>query len=79
MHDLELQTFDIDLDICRAPAVLLEIESRWTERYGYKPEDIFALMAKAGYSYETMTSAGPMQPTSITADLQRGNNFLFTR
>jgi len=62
-----------------APAVLLEIESRWTERYGYKPEDIFALMAKAGYSYQTITSAGPTQPTSITADLQRGNNFLFTR
>ncbi|MEJ7783918.1 MAG: FkbM family methyltransferase [Solirubrobacteraceae bacterium] len=62
-----------------APAVLLEIESRWTERYGYKPEDIFALMAKAGYSYQTITAAGPMQATTIAADLQRGNNFLFTR
>lgn len=81
VEGLELKVMHGALEILarHAPAVLLEIESRWTERYGYKPEDIFALMAKAGYSYETMTSAGPMQPTSITADLQRGNNFLFTR
>lgn len=60
-----------------APAVLLEIESRWTTRYGYKPEDIFALMATAGYGYQALTSEGPVQATSTAADLQRANNFLF--
>lgn len=60
-----------------APAVLLEIESRWTTRYGYRPEDVFAFMAAAGYGYESLTSDGPLAATSVAADLQRANNFLF--
>ncbi len=60
-----------------APAVLLEIESRWTSRYGHKPEEVFAFMARAGYGYQPLTAAGPVQATSVAADLQRGNNFLF--
>lgn len=60
-----------------APAVLLEIERRWTTRYGYEPEELFALMAQAGYSYQALTSSGPVPATSVSTDLQRGNNFLF--
>lgn len=60
-----------------APAVLLEVESRWTARFGYRPEDIFAFMAEAGYTYQTLASEGAAPPTSLDADLRRGNNFLF--
>lgn len=61
-----------------APAVLLEIEPRWTTRAGHKPEEVFALMNDAGYIYHTLTPEGPAQATTIAEDLQRGNNFLFT-
>lgn len=61
-----------------APTVMLEVEARWTRRYGYEPQDIFALMADAGYAYQTLTPEGPIQATTIAADLVRGNNFLFT-
>jgi FkbM family methyltransferase len=76
----------LELDVMRgarrtlahhAPAVLLEIESRWTTRSGYRPEELFAFMADAGYGYETLAAEGPVQATSVAADLQRSNNFLF--
>jgi len=60
-----------------APAVLLEIERRWTTRYAYEPDDIFAFMAQSGYGYQALTSEGPAQATSVIADLKRANNFLF--
>jgi FkbM family methyltransferase len=60
-----------------SPDVLLEIEPRWTTRFGYEPEALFALMTEAGYSYQTVTSAGPTKSTTVGADLKLGNNFLF--
>ena len=61
-----------------APAVLLEIEPRWTSRYGYEPQELFALMDDAGYGYQALTETGPMPATSVAADLGRANNFLFS-
>jgi len=61
-----------------APTVLLEIESRWTTRYGYQPQDIFDFMTDAGYAYQTMNANGARQSTSIESDLREANNFLFT-
>jgi len=60
------------------PAVLLEIESRWTTRYGYQPEDVFAFMTEAGYVYQAVTARGSGRSTTVAADLRLANNFLFT-
>jgi len=77
----------LELDVMRgaagtlrkhAPAVLLEIEARWTSRYGYAPVTLFTYMAEAGYGYKTITDAGPVPSTDLAADINRGNNFLFT-
>ena len=38
------------------PAIMLEIEERWTKRYGYIPEDIFSYLRGFGYSGKPILS-----------------------
>ncbi|MGH2898719.1 MAG: FkbM family methyltransferase, partial [Solirubrobacteraceae bacterium] len=61
-----------------APAVLLELEARWTRRYGYEPRELIAFMMQFGYSYELVTPDGLAAPTTLADDLRRANNLLFT-
>lgn len=60
------------------PAVMMEIEHRWTTRYGYEPQELFGLMSDCGYDYGFFD--GGLVPASgdIARDLHRANNFVFT-
>lgn len=60
-----------------SPTVLLEIEARWTARYGHTPDDVFELMAERGYRYQPLTQAGLVEATDVAADLKLTNNFWF--
>ena len=59
------------------PAVLLEIEARWTRRYSYAPSDIFAFMTSFGYEYHFFTHRLQTGSGDLTADLSVANNFVF--
>jgi FkbM family methyltransferase len=61
------------------PVIVMEIESRWTRRYGYDAEDIFDLLGELGYRHQRIV-AGEVRPTSgsIASDLADANNFIFT-
>jgi FkbM family methyltransferase len=60
------------------PQVFLEIESRWTERYGYRPAAIFDLFSSLDYEHLYFRD-GTLVPGSddIAADLSFSNNFVF--
>lgn len=60
------------------PAVLMEIETRWTERYGYSPHEIFAFMGALGYVPHYVAEAGiTALSEDPSVDLLLANNFVF--
>ena len=61
------------------PVILVEIESRWTERYGYETAEIFELLGDLGYVHERVVGGEVTPPSgSIANDLAEGNNFIFS-
>lgn len=61
------------------PALLLEISRPFCERFNYKPEDIFSLLAPLGYSYLQLMGDGKSRLGGLL-DLDvdfSGANFLF--
>jgi FkbM family methyltransferase len=44
------------------PHLIVEIEQRWTERYGYDASDVFAFLAGAGYETFERVGGGDRQP-----------------
>lgn len=60
------------------PILLLEILETWTERYHYRPEDLFVLLTALGYRYLRCTPKGVARPKStIRESLLDCHNFLF--
>lgn len=58
-----------------SPELLLEIDERWTDRYGYRPSDIFEFLDERGYGYRPIIggqlverSADPIADVALTAD-----------
>jgi len=49
------------------PVIMAEIEGRWTERYGHKPDDVIEFLKNRGYdSHKIVWDANPRK-TSLTA------------
>lgn len=55
------------------PAMLIEIEGRHTERYGYTPDDVVSWLSQRGY--EMYTWQRDWQPASLVTEQTR--NYLF--
>lgn len=62
-----------------SPELLLEIEERWTDRYGYGASEIFEFLDKQGYDYRPIIG-GELAKRSLdpVVDIGRTNDFLFT-
>jgi FkbM family methyltransferase len=61
------------------PALLLEVEERWTTRYGRNATELFDFLLALGYKYKRIR-AGAVEPpgSSTVEDLSVANNFWFT-
>lgn len=61
------------------PAVLIEIESRWTKRYQYSPREIFALLGALGYVPHYFVGTGLVRASDhhLSLDSVAVNNFVF--
>lgn len=60
------------------PALMVEIDRRYTPRFGYLPEDLFGHLAKLGYSWRWFHGEELADGMDIEEALSRTNNFLFT-
>lgn len=62
------------IDRCR-PAILCEIEERWTRRYGYMPSDLVDVLHEAGYCMLACEGKNQWRPVDqVSADY---TNYLF--
>jgi hypothetical protein len=62
------------------PTLLLEIEERWTARYGYQASEVFDAVRNLGYTkYHCFTHDGQVLPGtwSIQDDLAKAHDFCF--
>lgn len=61
------------------PRVFIEIMEQRTQRYGYRPTEIFDILHAHGYEHQGVVD-GMLTPPQATraADLRRTTNFLFT-
>ena len=64
------------------PYMQLEIDSRWTERFGYSPPDLLAYLKNRGYNYLYISEkenkvCKPRASESIGEQLAKGYNFFF--
>lgn len=59
------------------PTVLMEIEARWTRRYGYAPQAIIDLMCSFGYTRYVFADCLRPSSGNLEADLASANNFVF--
>lgn len=60
------------------PVMVIEIFENWTDRYDYKPKEIFDLLLSLGYSYrlvESNLARGSIK--NITKELEKNQNFIF--
>ena len=65
----------------QAPPLLLEIERKHTERFGYIPADLFGFLRDKGYRCKAVFN-GPKKYAfkgGLEQNLRKGNNFLFER
>jgi FkbM family methyltransferase len=62
-----------------SPELLLEIDERWTDRYGYHASEIFEFLDQRGYDYHPVIDGEIVERTAgPDADVVRTNDFLFT-
>ncbi len=62
------------------PVIILELQLKWTTRYGYRPEEVFAFLRRLGYGYRIVTPRGLRTGShyrELKGDLAAGNNFIF--
>lgn len=60
------------------PTVLVEIHEDLTQKYGYRPQEIFSLFSSMNYRYYRITEKGPREPTgNIQSELRTAHNFIF--
>jgi FkbM family methyltransferase len=60
------------------PLLVIEIEERWTRRFGHSAVDVFELLATLGYAHHCMVEWRAEPSTgSIERDLQMSSNFIF--
>lgn len=61
-----------------APELLLEIDERWTDRYGYRASEIFAFLDERGYDYLPIVDGDLVRRSADAAtDVARTSDFLF--
>ena len=62
-----------------SPELLLEIDERWTDRYGYHASDIFEFLDERGYDYHPIIDGEILERSNDPAlDVARTTDFLFT-
>lgn len=59
------------------PVLVLEIDRRFTPRFGYEPDELFAYLTGLGYSWDWYRGAELVKGTDITEALSQTNNFRF--
>ena len=58
------------------PAILIELLRKWSQRFGYHPNDVVALLAGYGYRAYTL-HAGGLEPCTGIDEETRETNFVF--
>lgn len=62
-----------------SPDLLLEIDERWTRRYGYRASQIFDFLDDRGYVYQPIVGGELVKrSTDPAVDVERTSDFLFT-
>jgi hypothetical protein len=59
------------------PDLIVEIDRRYTPRFGYRPEDLVSWLGDLGYSWERFVDDRLLPPVQLEQALDEGNNFLF--
>jgi FkbM family methyltransferase len=61
------------------PCLVVEIEDRWTDRYGYSGKDVFVFLEQLGYVARAILYNGELgdKNASISEKLEHSNVFLF--
>ena len=60
------------------PLLIMEVEQRWTGRFGHEAKAVFAVLAECGYTHERMEEWRVVPSTGdIERDLSLSSNFVF--
>lgn len=60
------------------PDLMLEIDRRFTPRFGYQPYELVVWLAEMGYRWERFVDDRRLPAIELERALAEGNNFLFT-
>jgi FkbM family methyltransferase len=60
------------------PDLLLEVDRRFTPRFGYTPEDLFGWLGDLGYGWQRFSEDGLLPAADLEEALSAGHDFLFT-
>lgn len=60
------------------PALMLEVDRRYTPRFSYQPRELFDYLGNLGYTWQWFTDDGLQPEVDMDEALAQTNNFLFT-
>lgn len=60
------------------PTLVLEIDRRFTHRFGYQPHELFEFLTTLGYQWQWFAGDEPRPGDDVEKALSATNNFLFT-